>query len=67
MTNTIEERKLLERAHSVAVAAEMLGTSRKYIYRATRDSARNARKDVREAIEHLRSFEQLLTRHIEAH
>jgi hypothetical protein len=54
------ERKLLELAREAAVAAERLATCRKELHRVSTDTARNARKDIAEAIELLQAFEKLL-------
>jgi hypothetical protein len=54
------ERELLELARDAAVAAERLATCRKELHRVSADTAKNARKDIAEAIGHLQDFEQLL-------
>jgi CBS domain-containing protein len=54
------ERKLLERARSVAVQAELLATHRKEIHVVSTDTARNASKDIAEAIRYLQDLEKLL-------
>src|SRR5262249_15219596 len=54
------ERKLLERARSVAVQAELLATYKKEIHEVSTDTARNARKDIAEAIRYLQDLEKLL-------
>jgi hypothetical protein len=54
------ERKLLELARDAAVAAEQLVTCRKELHQVSVDTARNARKDIVEAIERLQAFEKLL-------
>jgi hypothetical protein len=54
------ERKLLGLAREVAVAAERLATCKSDLSKFSTDTARNARKDIAEAIEHLQAFEKLL-------
>jgi hypothetical protein len=54
------ERKLLERAREAAVAAERLATCRKELHQVSTDTARNARKDIAEAIGYLQDLAQLL-------
>ena len=54
------ERKLLELAREAAVAAERLATCRKEQHQVSTDTARNARKDIVEAIEHLQAIEKLM-------
>ena len=54
------ERKLIELARDAAVAAERLETCRKELHKVSADTARNARKDIVEAIERLQAFEKLL-------
>ena len=54
------ERKLLELARDAAVAAERLAACRKELHEVSADTARNARKDIAEAIERLQAFEKLL-------
>ena len=54
------ERELLELARDAVIAAERLATCRKELHRVTTDTARNARKDIVEAIELLQSVEKLL-------
>jgi hypothetical protein len=58
------EMKLLEAARTVAVAAEQLHKCDKSLSKVSPDAARNARKDVREAIECLHKFEDLLSRRV---
>jgi hypothetical protein len=55
------ERKLLELAREVAVAAERLVTCESDLSKISTDAARNARNDIIEAIERLQAFEKLLT------
>jgi hypothetical protein len=62
MPNKATELKLLDAARQVAAAVELLGEMP--LSKISPDVARNARKDVREAIEQLRSFEQLLSRRV---
>src|SRR5262249_8122337 len=54
------ERKLLELARDAAVAAERLATCENDLGKISTDTARNARKDIVEAIEHLQAFEKFL-------
>ena len=54
------QRKLLELAREAAVATERLATCRKELHQISTDTARNARKDIVEAIERLQAFEKLL-------
>jgi hypothetical protein len=54
------ERKLLELAREVAVAAERLATCKSELSRISTDTARNARKDIAEATGHLQDLEKLL-------
>jgi hypothetical protein len=54
------ERELLELAREAAVAAERLATCRKELHQVSTDTARNARKDIVEAIELLQTLEKLL-------
>ena len=54
------ERKLFELAREVAVAAERLETSKSDLSKISTDAARNARKDIVEAIDRLLAFEKLL-------
>jgi hypothetical protein len=61
---TDPERKLIEAARQVAEAADLLGNSDKLLSKVSRDTARRARIDVREAIELLQTFEHLLTRRV---
>ena len=67
MTNTEKdaELKLLAAAREVAVDAELLVASGKYLGNVSSDCARNARKDVAEAIESLQEFHELLTRKVD--
>jgi hypothetical protein len=58
--NRAPERKLFEFARDAAVAAERLATCRKDLDQVSTDTARNARKDIAEAIERLQAFEKLL-------
>jgi hypothetical protein len=59
------ELVVLNYARSVAVAAAHLEACNNYLHQVTRDSARNARKDVAEAIARLRIVEQLMTDRVE--
>src|SRR5262249_16961993 len=54
------ERKLLELARDAAVAAERLATCKSELCKIWTDTARNARKDIVEAIERLQDLEKLL-------
>ena len=54
------ERKLLDLARDAAVAAERLAACRKELHKVSADTARNARKDIAEAIGHLQDIEKLL-------
>jgi CBS domain-containing protein len=54
------ERKLLERARMIAVQAELLATHEKEISEVSTAAARNARKDIAEAIRYLQDLEKLL-------
>jgi hypothetical protein len=54
------ERTLLGLAHEAAVAAERLAACRKELHKVSADTARNARKDIAEAIERLQAFEKFL-------
>ena len=54
------ERELLELAREAAVAAERLATCRKELNQVSTDTARNARQDIVEAIEHLQTFDKPL-------
>ena len=53
------ERKLLELARNAAVAAERLAACEE-LHKVSADTARNARKDITEAIERLHAIEKLL-------
>ena len=58
------ERKLLEHARRVAAQAELVVIGKKRLAGVSRDGARNARNDIRKAIERLQAFDQTLTEHI---
>jgi hypothetical protein len=58
------ELKLIEAARQVVVHADLLGNCEKSLSKVTRDTAKSTRKDVREAIDRLQTFEQLLTRRV---
>lgn len=59
------ELVVLNYARSVAVAVAHLEDGCSHLHQVTRDSARNARTDVAEAIARLRVVEQLLTVRVE--
>ena len=54
------ERKLLELAREVAVVTERLATCKSDLSKISTDTARNAGKDIVEAIEHQQAFEKPL-------
>jgi hypothetical protein len=60
------ERRLLEYARVIAASAEQLDARLDHIGKMSRDGARNAHKDIVEAIERLQTFEKLLARKIHA-
>ena len=66
MNNTDKETelKLIDAARQVVADSELLGTLKKSLSKVSRDAAKNARSDVREAIERLQTFAQLLTRRV---
>jgi hypothetical protein len=66
MNNTDKETelKLIDAARQVAADSELLGTLKKSLSKVSRDAAKSARSDVREAIERLQTFAQLLTRRV---
>jgi hypothetical protein len=55
------ELKLLDYARKVAVHAELVSTCEKHLAVISRDGARNARKDILEAIDMLQAFERSLS------
>jgi hypothetical protein len=58
------ERKLVEHARRVAAQAELVVIGKKRLAGVSRDGARYARKNIREAIERLQAFDHTLTEHI---
>ena len=60
------ERRLLEYARVIAASAEQLDARLDHIGKMSPDGARNAHKDIVEAIERLQTFEKLLARKIHA-
>ena len=67
MTAQQNEIALLEAARHIAVAAECLErVADKHVRKMSRDGARNARKDVAEAIDRLQHLHDFLVRRISA-
>ena len=66
MANDDRERRLLKCARAVTARAEQLDARLDHIGKMSRDGARNAHKDIVEAIERLQTFEKLLARKIDA-
>jgi len=58
------ERKLVEHARRVAAQAELVVIGKKRLAGVSRDGARYARENIREAIERLQAFDHTLTEHI---
>ena len=61
------EITVLEAARQVAVYAELLEAGTKNINKMSSDGARNARKDIAEAIARLTVFQERLTKRVEGH
>jgi hypothetical protein len=66
MADDDRKRRLLKYARVVAASAEQIDGRLDHIGKMSHEEARNAHKDIVEAIERLQTFEKLLARKIDA-
>ena len=66
MDDDDRKRRLLKYARVVAASAEQIDGRLDHIGKMSREEARDAHKDIVEAIERLRTFEKMLARRIDA-
>jgi hypothetical protein len=66
VTDKDKELKLLDYARKATVHAELAATCKNDLVKVSRDGGRNARNDIREAIEHLQSLERALDEYLSA-